>query len=95
MIQRRALLNMAVFTSVSGKEEEAEKALSLTAVDVQLIRLDAALNHRRRQVDAIGREILDQGLRDDAAAHVAGGCRRAHEVFRVPEIDLDVEAGHR
>ena len=64
-------------------------------IHVQDVRVNAPLHHTVRQADPFGRQVLDQRLRDDAAAHVAA--LRPWLVKRSRLVDIDtnpqVDAG--
>ncbi len=45
----------------------------VTLVRMEHVGVDALLHHRRRQIDALGSEHLNQGLGNDAPAVVAAG----------------------
>ena len=65
--------------------------LHVADVHVQGVGLEAALHHVVRQGDALGRQSLDQGLGDHAAAVVASGGTAMAEMAGLVEVHLQVQ----
>jgi hypothetical protein len=63
----------------------------LPHVGMQHVGVDATLDHRRRQRDPLGSQVLDQRLRDDPAAHIAAARAAEAEVPVLEDVHRETE----